>query len=54
MAIGCVRDVVFRFIDAAADRDATTVDAECAARTPRPPAFEPVLPAATRASEAAR
>jgi pimeloyl-ACP methyl ester carboxylesterase len=54
MSIGCMRDVVFRFIDAASDRDATTVDAECAAHVPRPPAFEPVRPAATRASEAAR
>jgi pimeloyl-ACP methyl ester carboxylesterase len=54
MAIGCMRDVVFRFIDAASDRDATTVDAECAAHIPRPPAFEPVRPVATGASEAAR
>ena len=39
MAIGCMRDVVFRFIDAASDADALAVDAGCAARVPRPPAF---------------
>ena len=42
LGIGCVRDVVFRFIDASADRDALAVDAGCAAAVPRPPAFRPV------------
>jgi len=42
LAIGCVRDVVFRFIDASEDRDALAVDAGCAAGVPRPPAFRPV------------
>lgn len=42
MSIGCMRDVVYRFIDAASDRDALAVDAGCAAQVPRPPAFEPV------------
>ena len=54
MAIGCMRDVVFRFIDAAEDRLALAVDAGCAARLPRPPAFRPVLPAAPAAAELAR
>jgi pimeloyl-ACP methyl ester carboxylesterase len=42
LGIGCVRDVVFRFIDASDDRDALAVDAGCAAGVPRPPAFRPV------------
>ena len=41
-AIGCMRDVVFRFIDAADDRDALAVDAGCATVVPRPPAFRPI------------
>ena len=39
MAIGCMRDVVFRFVDAADDAEALAVDAGCAASVPRPPAF---------------
>ena len=42
LGIGCVRDVVFRFIDASEDRDALAVDAGCASAVPRPPAFRPV------------
>jgi pimeloyl-ACP methyl ester carboxylesterase len=42
MSIGCMRDVVFRFIDAAEDRDATTVDAGCVKNIPRPPVFQPI------------
>ena len=42
LGIGCVRDVVFRFIDASEDRDALAVDAACAAAVPRPPAFRPI------------
>jgi hypothetical protein len=38
MAIGCMRDVIFRFVDAATDADALAVDAGCAAKVPRPPA----------------
>jgi len=41
MAIGCVSDVMYRFIDAADDGAALAVDADCAAHVPRPPAFEP-------------
>ena len=54
MAIGCMRDVVFRFIDAAADADALAVEAGCASRVPRPPAFVSVRSANARASEPAR
>jgi pimeloyl-ACP methyl ester carboxylesterase len=42
LGIGCMRDVAFRFIDAAADRDAVSVDAACASGVPRPPAFRAV------------
>jgi len=42
LGIGCMRDVVYRFIDAADDRDALAVDAGCIANVPRPPAFRPV------------
>jgi phosphoglycolate phosphatase-like HAD superfamily hydrolase len=44
LAIGCMRDVVFRFIDAASADDALAVDAGCASTVPRPPAFRPVAP----------
>lgn len=47
MSIGCMRDVVYRFIDAADDGDATALDAGCVKSIPRPPAFAPItLPAA--------
>lgn len=48
VAIGCMRDVVFRFVDTedeAAALAAVTADAQCAAKLPRPPAFS--LPAAS-------
>jgi pimeloyl-ACP methyl ester carboxylesterase len=54
MAIGCMRDVVYRFIDAVEDSDALAVDAGCAARVPRPPAFVSLGAAAGRASEPGR
>jgi len=41
MGIGCVRDVVTRFIDAEDDPAALKVDAACAASIPRPPAYQP-------------
>ena len=44
-AIGCMRDAVFHFIDAAGDAQAQAVDLGCAAKVPRPLAFEPPLPA---------
>ena len=42
LGIGCMRDVVYRFIDAASDRDALAVEAGCVANVPRPPAFRPI------------
>ncbi|MGQ3052231.1 MAG: alpha/beta fold hydrolase [Roseateles sp.] len=48
MAVGCVRDVMFRFIDAKTDEAALPEgflkDAACATRVPRPPAIQPVQP----------
>jgi len=42
LSIGCMRDAVFRFIDAASDDEALKVDADCAGAIPRPGAFIPV------------
>ena len=52
MGLGCMRDVIYRFIDAAEDRDATAVDASCAKNIPRAPAFRPVAPAAAASGPA--
>jgi len=41
MALGCMRDVLFRFIDADTDELALKVDAACAEAMPRPGAFVP-------------
>jgi pimeloyl-ACP methyl ester carboxylesterase len=41
MALPCMRDVLYRFIDADDDAAALQVDAGCADRLPRPPAFVP-------------
>lgn len=46
MGIGCMRDVLFRFIDAETDADALAVDTACVESIPRPPAFQPVRAAA--------
>ncbi len=51
MGLPCMRDVLFRFIDAEGDAAAQQVDAGCAAALPRPPAFVP--PAAAVVSGAA-
>lgn len=40
LGIGCMRDVLFRFIDAARDDQALAVDADCVRAIPRPPMFE--------------
>lgn len=48
-ALPCVRDVLFRFIDAADEAAAAQVDAGCAAALPRPPVYEPLDEAAARA-----
>jgi pimeloyl-ACP methyl ester carboxylesterase len=42
LAIGCVRDVVYRFINANDDHDATAVDATCVKTIPRPGVFQPI------------
>jgi pimeloyl-ACP methyl ester carboxylesterase len=42
MSVGCMRDVMFRFIDAPSDEAALAVDAACVKTIPRPPAFQPV------------
>jgi len=41
MNLGCMRDVVFRFIDAASDAEALKVDTGCAHGVPRPSVFVP-------------
>jgi hypothetical protein len=46
MALGCMRDVLFRFVDAAGDDDALKVDMECVTGIPRPPMF--ALPGAAK------
>ena len=42
MGIGCMRDVVYRFLDAASDDEALKIDAECAKEIPRPSVFLPI------------
>jgi len=51
MGLACMRDGVFRFVDADADSAALATDLSCADKVPRPPAFMPPLPA--RAASAA-
>ncbi len=41
MSLPCLRDALFRFIDAPADDEAMKVDVSCAGGVPRPPAFVP-------------
>jgi pimeloyl-ACP methyl ester carboxylesterase len=50
LALPCMRDVLFRFVDAASDGQALIVDADCAAAIPRPPVFVPVAAATTTAA----
>ena len=51
MSIGCVRDLIYRFIDAEEASDALKVDASCVTSIPRPQAF---LPLQLSPSEGAR
>ena len=44
-AIACMRDAVFHFVDAATDVAAQAVQMDCAAKVPRPLAFQPMLAA---------
>ena len=46
MAIGCMRDVLYRFVDADSDEAALKVDTSCVTGIPRPPMF--ALPGAAR------
>ncbi len=39
MALNCMRDVLYRFVDAASDDEALKVDATCVGSVPRPPMF---------------
>ena len=48
LGVGCMRDVLFRFIDAAADDQALKVEADCAAAIPRPTVFVPVAAEAAK------
>ena len=41
LGIGCMRDALYRFLDAPTDEEALKVDAGCASEIPRPPAFMP-------------
>jgi hypothetical protein len=50
MGIACMRDALFRFVDAASDEEALKVEADCAKAIPRPPAFVPVQAPAAAAS----
>lgn len=42
MSLPCLRDAVFRFVDAPTEAAAAAVAIDCAAGVPRPPAFTPV------------
>lgn len=48
MALPCMRDVLFRFVDAETDTDALKVDAECARAIPRPTVFEAITAEVTK------
>lgn len=50
-AVGCVRDLLFRFIDAKTDATALPQDGSCATRIPRPPAFQPIQAPTTGAPQ---
>ncbi|MEJ6007824.1 alpha/beta hydrolase [Paucibacter sp. AS339] len=49
MGIGCMRELLFRFIDAKTDAQALPQDAACATQIPRPGAFLPVQAASAKA-----
>jgi fermentation-respiration switch protein FrsA (DUF1100 family) len=50
MGIGCMRDVLFRFVDAKTDDEALKVDTACVEKIPRPPMFLMPAPAANQES----
>ena len=43
LGIGCMRDVLYRFIDASDDAEALGVDTQCIDAIPRPAAFQPMV-----------
>ncbi len=43
MSLGCMGEVLYRFIDAKTDATALPQDAACAIKIPRPPAFQPII-----------
>jgi pimeloyl-ACP methyl ester carboxylesterase len=49
MALGCMRDVLYRFVEADSDQQALAVDASCVTAIPRPPMFTPPVPKAAAA-----
>jgi pimeloyl-ACP methyl ester carboxylesterase len=48
MSLACMRDTLFRFIDADSDDAALKIDADCARQIPRPPAFAPITAEAAK------
>lgn len=50
-AVGCMRDLLFRFIDAKTDAAALPQDGSCATRIPRPTAFQPIQASTTGAAQ---
>ena len=48
MGVGCARDLIQRFIDAADDAAALALDTTCLVAVPRPPAFVPLQPGAAK------
>jgi len=48
MGLACLRDAIFRFIDAASEEEALQVDADCARSLPRPPAYVPITAEAAK------
>lgn len=53
MGVACMREVLFRFVDAKTDAAALPQDAACAIRIPRPAVFVPVQPAGAQTASAA-
>lgn len=42
LALGCMADVLYRFVNAVDDQQALAINTDCAQAMPRPPAFAPV------------
>jgi len=53
LSVGCMGDVVYRFVEAEDDAQALAVDARCVQAIPRPLAAAPIRPAAPAASAVA-